>query len=57
MWYKYTYNSLKRVESRTGRGCNSHRLHQKEILMVHKKFMLGDSDEEPSSKKNIGGNV
>ena len=43
------------IENCTGRGGSTRRLHQKEIDMVIE--MLGDSDEEPSSKKNIGGNV
>jgi hypothetical protein len=41
-----------RIENRTGRGCDTPRLHQKEIVMVIE--MPGDSDEEPSCKKNIG---
>ena len=44
-----------RIENCTGRGGSTRRLHQKEIGMVIE--ILGDSDEEPSSKKNIGGNV
>ena len=44
-----------RIDSWTGRGGSTHRLHQKETNMV--ESMIGDSDEEPSSKKNIGGNV
>jgi hypothetical protein len=44
-----------RIEYRTGRGGSTHRLHQKEIGM--KEMISGDSDEESSSKKNIGGNV
>ena len=41
-----------RIEYRTGRGGSTHRLHQKEINMVIE--LSGDSDEESSSKKNIG---
>jgi len=44
-----------RIENRTGRGCNTPRLHQKEIGM--KEMISGDSDEESSCKKNIGGDV
>jgi len=44
-----------RIEYFTGRGGSTRRLHQKEIVMVIE--MPGDSDEEPSCKKNIGGNV
>jgi len=44
-----------RIEYRTGRGCDTRRLHQKEIGM--KEMISGDSDEESSSKKNIGGDV
>jgi hypothetical protein len=44
-----------RIENCTGRGGSTRRLHQKEIVVVIE--MLGVSDEEPSSKKNIGGNV
>ena len=44
-----------RIENRTGRGCNTPRLHQKEIIMVME--LSGDSDEESSCKKNIGGDV
>ena len=43
------------IESRTGRGCNPPRLHQKEISV--EQMISGDSDEESSSKKNIGGDV
>jgi len=44
-----------RIEYRTGRGGSTRRLHQKEIVM--KEMISGDSDEESSSKKNIGGDV
>ena len=44
-----------RIENCTGPGGSTPRLHQKEIGV--KEEILGDSDEEPSSKKNIGGNV
>ena len=44
-----------RIEYWTGRGCNSLRLHQKEIGM--EDMISGDSDEESSCKKNIGGDV
>jgi|TARA_R110002051_G_scaffold79987_1_gene143832 hypothetical protein len=44
-----------RIENCTGRGGSTRRLHQKEIVVEIK--MLGDSDEEASCKKNIGGNV
>ncbi len=44
-----------RIENRTGRGCDTPRLHQKEIVM--KTEISGDSDEESSSKKNIGIDV
>ena len=44
-----------RIENCTGRGGSTRRLHQKEIGM--KEMISGDSDEESSSKKNIGGNV
>ena len=46
-----------RIERRTGRGCDSPRLHQKEIFMTFSEILLGDQDEEPSSKKSIGGDV
>ena len=44
---------MKQIEIRTGRGCNTHRLHQKEIKMV--VFLVGtlegDSDDpDPSCK-------
>ena len=44
---------MKQIEIRTGRGCNSPRLHQKEIKMV--VFLVGtlegDSDDpDPSCK-------
>ena len=29
MWYKYSYSSLMRIESRAGRGCDTLRLHHK----------------------------
>jgi len=41
-----------RIEYRTGPGGSTPRLHQKEINMVIE--LSGDSDEESSSKKNIG---
>jgi len=44
-----------RIEYRTGRGGSTRRLHQKEIGM--EEMTLGDSDEESSCKKNIGGDV
>ena len=44
-----------RIEYRTGRGGSTHRLHQKEIRMG--EMISGDSDEESSYKKNIGGDV
>ena len=44
-----------RIEYRTGRGGSTRRLHQKEIGM--KEMTSGDSDEESSCKKNIGGDV
>ena len=43
------HNSMIRIERRTGHGCNSHRLHQKEIK-VEVEF-LGDQDEEPPSTR------
>ena len=44
---------MKQIEIRTGRGCNTHRLHQKEIKMV--VFLVGtiegeSDDPEPSCK-------
>tara|TARA_R100001377_G_scaffold68037_1_gene43328 strand:- start:116 stop:256 length:141 start_codon:yes stop_codon:yes gene_type:complete len=44
-----------RIENRTGPGGSTPRLHQKEIVVVIE--ISGDSDEEPSSKKNISGDV
>jgi len=41
-----------RIENRTGREGSTPRLHQKEIGM--EEMISGDSDEESSSKKNIG---
>ena len=38
-----------RIEDCTGRGCNSLRLHQKEIRMDN--YLLGDQDEEPFSTR------
>ena len=29
VWYKYSYSSLIRIESRAGRGCDTPRLHHK----------------------------
>ena len=51
MWYKYNNNSLIRIERRTGHGCNSRRLHQKEIKMPFKN-VLGDYDDDESSCTN-----
>ena len=44
-----------RIDSWTGPGGSTPRLHQKEISV--EKMISGDSDEESSSKKNIGGDV
>ena len=44
-----------RIEYRTGRGCDTPRLHQKEIGM--EEMISGDSDEESSCKKDIGGGI
>jgi len=41
---------MKQIEIRTGRGCNTPRLHQKEIVVD--KFILGGQDEEPSSTRS-----
>jgi len=38
-----------RIERRTGRGCNSLRLHQKEINVG--KELQGHDDEEPPSPR------
>ena len=38
-----------RIERRTGHGCNSHRLHQKEISV--EQILMGGQDEEPSSTR------
>ena len=38
-----------RIERRTGHGCNSHRLHQKETS--EKKILIGGCDEEPLSTR------
>ena len=46
-----------RIENWTGLGGSTRRLHQKEIGMIIPVEILGDSDEEPSSKKSFGGNV
>ena len=46
-----------RIENWTGPGGSTPRLHQKEIGMIILVEILGDSDEEPSSKKSFGGNV
>ena len=46
-----------RIENWTGQGGSTPRLHQKEIDMIIPVEKLGDSDEEPSSKKSFGGNV
>ena len=48
-WYKYKYSSLKLIERHTGRGCNTPRLHQKEIIV--EQVLMGGQDEEPSSTK------
>ena len=47
---------MKQIEIRTGRGCNTPRLHQKEIKMV--VFLVGqkiegDSDDPDPSYKGI----
>ena len=65
MWYKYKYSSLKRIESWTGRGCDTPRLHQKEICVIildllgetlngeTSEPLLGESDDpDPSSKES-----
>ena len=39
---------MKQIKIRTGRGCNTHRLHQKEIAVIVLES-LGDQDEDPSS--------
>ena len=38
-----------RIERRTGHGCNSHRLHQKEISV--EQILIGGQDEEPLSTR------
>ncbi len=38
-----------RIESRTGRGCDTLRLHQKEISV--EQILLGVCDEEPLSTR------
>ena len=40
---------MMRIEKRTGRGCNSLRLHQKEIMM--EKELQGHEDEDPLSPR------
>ena len=60
MWYKYSYSSLMRIESWTGRGGSTHRLHQKEISMIildllgeTSESLLGESDDpDPRSKES-----
>jgi len=49
MWYKYTYSLMKQIERHTGRGCDTPRLHQKEISV--EKILLGGQDEEPLSTR------
>ena len=44
------YNSMIRIEKRTGRGCNTLRLHQKEIS-VEKELLEGQDNEEPLSTR------
>ena len=39
-----------RIEKRTGRGCNSPHLHQKEIN-VEKVLLEGQDDEDPLSPR------
>ncbi len=38
-----------RIESRTGRGCDTPRLHQKEISV--EQILIGGCDEEPLSTR------
>jgi len=40
---------MMRIERRTGRGCNSLRLHQKEII-VEKELQGYDNEEPPSPR-------
>ena len=40
---------MMRIERRTGRGCNSLRLHQKEIMMENE--LQGQDDEDPLSPR------
>jgi len=40
---------MKQIESRTGRGCDTPRLHQKEISV--EQILIEGQDEEPSSTR------
>ena len=40
---------MMRIERRTGQGCNSLRLHQKEISV--EQILIGECDEEPLSTR------
>jgi len=48
---------LKQFKRCAGRRFETAHLHQKEIDMIIPVEKLGDSDEEPSSKKSFVGNV
>ena len=41
---------MKQTENCTGRGCDTHRLHQKEISV--EQILLGGCDEEPHSTRD-----